>query len=168
VRAFLTIAGSQRFVAAVVIVGVLLVGLSWITANAAADRMARPPADLDSPEGVVYRWLQHQRNGEIEEAFALWDEAATEAASLETYLASGVGSFVPSGERERFLIEPRVRLPDIAQVKVVTARYTSLLPFSAPLPRQRSTVFTLTGGRGDWRIAGVDNWPFFNRPPPRT
>jgi hypothetical protein len=160
--------GSRTFVAVVLVAGVLLLALGWVTATAAAEQPARAPDDLESPEGVVYRWLQHHRAGEIEEALALWDEHSPMAGSRETYEASPVGSFAPSAEQERMLIERLSVEPGLARVKVVSTRFTPYFQLSAPRPRQRSSVLTLTDERGPWRIVGVDAWPSFDRPRSRS
>src|SRR4051794_18688399 len=118
-----TPSSGYRFIAGVIVVTVILVGLNSAMAAAAVGRPGREPSDPESPEGVVYRWLGYQRAGDVEAAYALWDESAELAPSLETYEASPAGSsFTPSDQDERLLVEPLAVEPGKARVKVIWSR----------------------------------------------
>jgi len=155
-----TFANGYRFIGGIVVVTVILVGLNTMMAAAAGAQSGRAPSDPDSPEGVVYRWLAYQRGGGLEAAYALWDESAELAGSLEVYAASPAGSsFAPSEQEERLLIEPLAVEPSSARVKVLWSRYTPHFQLSAPLPKHQATIFTLTRVDDAWRISAVDHWP---------
>jgi len=143
-------AGRDRFLLAIVAGTVLLVVVSILVVFLYGRARTSPPADPNSPAGVVQAYVEATRNGEVEKARGyLTREARAQAEARDRQ-----NTYRPTvDDNVRIVIEPATVTDTTAEVKVSISRfYARSDPFSSS-NYHRDTSVRLVREDGAWRIS---------------
>jgi hypothetical protein len=140
--------GTDRFLLAIVAGTVLLVAVGILIVFVFGRSAPTPPADPDSPAGVVQLYIQAVRSGETEKARGyLSREAQTRFDSNRSgrYLA-------PAQDDYRIIVDTVAVTDSSAEVKVTVTRfYARSRPFQSSSSHYDSTV-RLIREDGAWKM----------------
>jgi hypothetical protein len=143
-------AGPDRFLLAIVAGTILLVVASIVVVFAFGRARPSPPADPNSPAGVVHAYVDAVRAGDQERARSyLTREARAQALARDRQ-----DTYRPSrDDNVRIVVEPVTTTDTTADVKVTISRfYARSDPFSSNTSHYDVTV-KLIREDGNWRIS---------------
>jgi hypothetical protein len=154
--------GSDRFLVGIVVGAVALAALSIAAVLVVGRTPAPRAADPDAPVGVVQRYVEAVRTGDVDAAYRELSRSAQAGLSLDEMRRRFQRQGGSNGE-QRILIEPVSVDGDRAEVKATVSRFTARAdPFSVGTSHQDVTV-RLVREDGAWRInQPVGPYPFVN------
>jgi hypothetical protein len=143
--------GADRFLLAIVAGTIVLVVVAILAVFLFGRWRTAPPADPDSPAGVVQSYVEAVRSGEIERSRTLLTrEARTQAEARDRQNA--YPSSTPRTDNLRIVVQTVSTTDTHAEVKVTLSRfYARSDPFSSGTSRYDLTV-RLIREDGAWRI----------------
>jgi hypothetical protein len=151
--------GQDRFLLAIVAGTVLLVVVSIVVVMLFGRARPAPPADPNSPAGVVQTYIEAVRNGEIEKARTyLTREARAQAMARDRQ-----DQYRPTrDDNVRIVVNTVSEADTTAEVKVTISRfYARSDPFSSNTSHYDVSV-KLIREDGNWRISQpVDPFMYF-------
>lgn len=146
-------AGPDRFLLGIVAGAVVLIVISLVIVIVGNRPVERPPADPETPIGVVEAYIEALRVGNLDRAREMLSQSARAELSAQDYRERFGGYTTSSDSERRILIEPIEVGTDQAQVRVTISTFsTGPEPFSASSYHRDVTVY-LTREDGDWRIS---------------
>ena len=155
--------GTDRFLLGIVAGAVLLAALGIVAVIVVGRTPAPRAADPASPVGVVQRYVEAIRNGDVDAAYGELSRSAQAGLSLDAARRRFQRQGTSASGEQRILIEPVTVDDDRAEVKVTVSRFSARAdPFSSSTSHQDATV-RLVREDGAWRInQPVGPYPFVN------
>ena len=152
---------TDRFLLGIIAGSALLIALAVGAVFLAGRQAPRPPADPQSPVGVVQAYVEAIRSGDLARAHGHLSRAAQSSLPLSTYRERFPRYVEPASSDQRVLIEPVVVEADRAEVKVTISRFSARSdPFSARTFHRDVTV-RLVREDGAWRVdQPAEPYPF--------
>ncbi|MGE3273437.1 MAG: hypothetical protein AB7P40_32180 [Chloroflexota bacterium] len=142
--------GSDRFLLAIVIGAVLLIVLGVAVVLLNRKPAATPPADPASVNGVVQRYVEAMRAGDLDTARSLM----TSEARADSQSRDGQNPYRASADDNvRIIVETASQTETTAEAKVTISRfYARSDPFSSNTSHRTVTVKLLRED-GEWRVS---------------